>query len=468
MATVRLIGHDYSYPVCDVLQLFYGKASYLQDENSCVGGDDAWVLVSIVDGDTVTTELVDGEIRLSLLSTSDKVKREVKRQLYFVLSEILGMKFPWGSLTGIRPTLVAREAGDAGFLADFYGAREDKAHLAIETAKREDAVFSVMPPDGCVAYIGIPFCKSRCSYCSFISSDASSKEKLLAAFKECLLLEMRRFFEAPFSLPIEALYIGGGTPTVFDDDVFEDFMREALAVFVPFELKEITVEAGRPDTITEGKLRILHDLGVDRICINPQSLHDRTLRRIGREHSAEDFLRAYALAREIGFRTVNADLIAGLPGESYEDFRDTLERILELSPENITVHTLSQKRAAAMQVSDSFPEPSSEEMAQIDKMVQFADEALKRCGYVPYYLYRQKNTLAGLENTGYSKPGHECLYNVAMMSDKASVVAFGSGMSKRAFPGGRLERCPGLKSPDDYIHRIDSITERKIHFFEYN
>lgn len=464
MPTVRCEGHDYIYPVSDVLRMFFGSVGTTPEGFLTAGSDLENVIHSRLSETAVSTWL-DGGI---YIAEEEKMpglppKREVKRQLYLILSRLLNRTYPWGSLTGIRPTLVARESGSAAELINNYFVRPDKAELACSTAAFEDRILAAVPKDSICVYIGIPFCRSRCAYCSFISQDASSHLELLSPYAEAVVREIGAFSRGN-PPDISCLYVGGGTPTVFDDITFCDFMEKTFRLLGADRISEITVEAGRPDTISEKKLRLLRDLGVRRICINPQTLSDRTLLLLGRKHTAEEFFGAYNLARKLGFETINTDLIAGLPEETEDDFVRSLEGILDLKPENITVHTLSKKKKSSMARGMQMAE--DREVAEvIDRMVTNAHRRLHEKGYGPYYLYRQKDTAGGHENTGFTLPGHECVYNVAMMSDERSVLAFGAGgMSKRIFENRRLERCPCVRDPQEYIRRAEEMAEKKREF----
>lgn len=463
MPKVILKGHSYIYPVSDLLTLFSGKASQNND-NEVISGDDSIVIYSELSEYRVATST-----NLGLQISTDRsamrlpVQREVKRQLYMILSQIYNRTFPWGSLTGIRPTHVAAEEKSAKDLQDTYFVRSDKAELAVRVAEEENHILSQIPADSFSVYIGIPYCPTRCSYCSFISYESAGCKDRLSAYAAALLFEIHTFFGQTNISPT-SIYIGGGTPTVYDDETFSALFKEIFASIPSGSLQEITVEAGRADTITEKKLLTLHALGVDRVCINPQTTNDQTLRRLGRNHSSDDFFHAYEIAKNVGFSTINTDLIAGLPGESEEDFFQSLEDVLLLHPENITIHTLSKKRSSALSSEfEAFLDSSSD---SVDHMLSYAHEKLDLERFHPYYLYRQKNTLGGHENTGYSIKGHECFYNVAMMSDLRSVVGFGAGsISKRIRKGQKLERCPNVKSPEDYINRAAEMASRKIAFF---
>lgn len=466
MPIINMNGHDFTYPLADVLRLFYGECSRIAI-NQISSGDDLGTIINSRLADGLVSTWIEGNAEsLYCQESAGKlpVKREVKRQLYLLLSNLLDCKYPWGSLTGIRPTVVAREVESAKELSEKYFVREDKASLAMETAAYEDLVLESASPDLFCGYIGVPFCRSRCSYCSFISQDAASQLHLLIPYAEAVINEIDSFCgENPPKL--SCLYVGGGTPTVFDDNTFRRFLGNAFAALRSEEIPEITVEAGRPDTITAHKLHTLKDLGVHRICINPQTLSDNTLALLGRNHSVEDFYRAYDAARKIGFTTINTDLIAGLPEEKEEDFVKSLEGVLLLEPENITVHTLSKKKKSDITL-DMHGLANRKEKDELDQMLKYADARLKEKGYLPYYLYKQKDSLGGHENTGYTKDGHACIYNVAMMSDQRSILAFGAGsVSKRSFADRSLQRCPNVRDAQQYMNRTEEMAMRKLTFF---
>lgn len=467
MIRIILVGHEYHFPVSDVLRLFFGHTEQISDtEITAPYPEDITILSSKSEDGSVDTRDESGMYHaLPSITHPLPTNREVKRQLYLLLSELTGKVYPWGSLTGIRPTLIARESDDILDMALIYGVRQDKAELAFKAASAEDMILSRIPLDAKFLYIGVPFCPSRCSYCSFISENNSGKDDLLLRqYVDAVIGEIHALRDELQN--ISAIYIGGGTPTVMGEELFRRFIRGCLSERRLTSQIEITVEAGRPDTITANKLKILREAGVNRICINPQTLSDKTLSVIGRNHTSEQFMTAYRLARASGFDVINTDLIAGLPGESQRDFKQTLDAIVSLSPENVTIHTLSKKRTSRM---------SSEELVlndeltaqSVDEMLRYATEQLSEKGYLPYYLYRQKDTVGGHENTGYSIPGKECSYNVAMMSDSRSVIAVGAGgISKRLLKDGHLSRCPCVKSPVEYIARVDEMALKKLEFFK--
>lgn len=384
-----------------------------------------------------------------------------KLAVYGVLKEATGRVQPWGSLTGIRPTKLWREVGSA-VLEQKYDLSAEKASLLAHICA-EQAPYFVPENDEIDVYVGIPFCRTRCSYCSFSSTDSTKGEALMRPYVKALLCEIEDTASLLKRLGrhVRCLYFGGGTPTALPEELFATVLERAAEVFTP--TKEFTVEAGRPDTITEQKLQTMKKCGVGRISINPQSMNADTLKRIGRSHSPEEIVDCFALARAIGFRTVNADLIAGLPAEAPCDFDRTLEQVLALKPENITVHTLALKRGSIL--AQQGYEPSREE--DVRRMVETARVVLQQQGYDPYYLYRQKYMTGNLENIGYTLPGHTGIYNIDIMEETTDILALGcGGVSKRIFPAeDRLERAFNFKSIYAYIDGIAEADKRKCELF---
>ena len=466
MIRVILKGHDNTYGISDILRLFCSNVKEDKENNTVIGESERdLVLISEVYEERPYT-YVEGETR-PYSSNLDPIaiKRDIKRSFYIFMCELTGRTFPWGCLTGIRPTVVAAEEGcDPERLINTYLVREDKARLACDTARTEARILEGLPKEALNIYIGVPFCPSRCEYCSFISADATKHLDLLDSYEEAIETELKTISES-LSRPISSVYIGGGTPTVFSEKTFERLL-DATRRFLPIKsATEFTVEAGRPDTITIAKLRSMKDHGVGRICINPQTMNSETLRKLNRKHSAEDIIRAYKDARKIGIETINMDLIAGLKYETGSDLIVSVKALIDLDPENITIHSLYKKRRAGMSREDVLDE--SNERGNTDDAVIKAYEILDANGFIPYYMYRQKDTGHGLENVGFSKPGSECRYNVAMMTDVRDVLSIGSGgMSKRIFDGGRYERCPCTKDVYQYIRNPNIMAERKIRFFE--
>lgn len=471
MITLRLVGHQAIFPVSDVLRLFFGPIRTLDSGEIQADSEEEMEIISLLEKDDTSesrekSSLLSTIINGRCISTTEMdtlpLNRQVKRDLYNALSRFTGRQFPWGSLTGIRPTLVAREVESERELEAVYAVRSDKSKLAIETARCEDIVMRQIPADSLAIYIGIPFCPTRCSYCSFPAYDMSSGTNILPDYIEALLTEIEML--QPLFSNVDSIYFGGGTPTVLADEHFDHFLTRAVSLLKPNIRTEITLEAGRPDTITLAKLESAKSNGVNRICINPQTLNNQTLQNIGRRHTVEDFEKALSSIKQMRFDSVNADLIAGLPGERSSDFKLSLDVLCESKPDNITVHSLYKKRTARLTREEVMQSVSEED---IDLMLRYAHKKLPGMGYIPYYLYKQKDTLGGHENTGYSLPGKECRYNVAMMSDAYSVLAIGAGgVSKRVYHHKRMERCDCLKNPIDYIRRVREMAERKRHFFD--
>ncbi|MGI6325620.1 MAG: coproporphyrinogen dehydrogenase HemZ [Saccharofermentanales bacterium] len=481
MPAVVMLGHNHTYPVCDVLRLFFGPM--LQStEDKLIAGDEHPRIFSILepgtDGDVrVTTKWNDGE--QSFLASRDvpvqAEKKELKRQLYQSLAALTGHQFPWGSLTGIRPTQVAAEslratgsqAGARQDLISTWFVSPEKADLAVETALAEERVLTGAPPGAAMVYLGVPFCPSRCAYCSFIAQDAMRQPDRLAPYVDAVLHETDLLFaKLKNALPISAVYVGGGTPTSLPPDLLERLLQGVLTNLPLLPGAELTIEAGRPDTITAEKLTIIRAAGAGRLCINPQTFHDRTLERIGRQHNSAQTREACYLAREMGFPSLNMDLIAGLSGETPEDFLQSLQETLDLGPDSITLHSLAMKRSSRLDQASrergehpGLPNPAFEEG------LAAARKRLDQAGFKPYYLYRQKDVVGGLENTGYARPGHESIYNVGMMSDRRSIIGLGSGAMSKLVSGSRVERVPNLKDIAEYIRRSSEMAMRKINLF---
>lgn len=397
-------------------------------------------------------------------------KNILKKQLYSVLTEYTGRILPWGTLTGIRPTKLAYEVlergGEAQEIRDFmkeqYQCGEEKTELAIQIAQKELTLLRQMGyQNGYSIYIGIPFCPTTCLYCSFASYPVSSYGSYMEDYLTALCKEMDYAVDAIPDKKLTTLYIGGGTPTALSAELLERLLLEVRRHFPMESVREFTVEAGRPDSITREKLQILKRYGVTRISINPQTMVDRTLELIGRRHTAAAVEEAFYMAREEGHDNINMDLIIGLPGECAEDVAYTLERIRKLNPDSLTVHALAIKRAARLKL--KLDELDGLLPRDALRMQQLTTEYAAAEGYEPYYLYRQKNITDNLENIGYARPGKEGLYNILIMEEKQTILALGAaGSSKLMYPAeNRIERVENVKYVVDYIKRIDEMIERK-------
>ena len=393
------------------------------------------------------------------------------RMLYKLLCEQTGIRPPWGMMTGVRPVRIIHDLRDAGaaesdierrFLEE-YDCTPQRFATALAIADLQRPVLEDSRPMDCSVYAGIPFCPTRCSYCSFVSRTVGDKaiRALVEPYVDCLCRELTATRQAAeeCGLRVRTLYIGGGTPTSLTAPQLRRLMAHMADTFDLSRLQEYTVEAGRPDCTDEEKLRILKEYGATRISINPQTFSDEVLRNIGRRHTAQDILDCYRAARAVGHDNINMDLIAGLPGDTVEGFRRSLETAVSLDPENITVHTLTLKRASNLVV-----EHRAAAYADVAAMVESCD-LLYQAGYRPYYLYRQKGTLQNLENIGWSKPGKECLYNIYIMEEVHTILSAGAGGStKLVMPGqrrGKIERIFNFKYPTEYIDRFDTVLDRK-------
>ncbi len=408
-------------------------------------------------------------------------KNLIKRGIYDALSKQTGKLLPWGILTGVKPVKIVRELADRGYdeasikqyMMDYYLVSEDKADLLIEILRVQTASLEVsrvaetncnnspQKPEPLGVYLGIPFCPSRCIYCSFTSNVAKDGEidrYLNSLYRE---IDFAGGLLKEKNLSVESFYIGGGTPTTLTEVQLDKLLSRIFDRFDFNSLKEFTVEAGRPDTITLEKLRVLKRYGIGRISINPQSMNSNTLEKIGRLHTPEDIVTCFEMADAVGIDVVNTDLIAGLPDESPDDFERTLEAVINLKPENITVHTIALKRASRLREEDS--SYNYKEVERLTKMVELSSAAMKANGYRPYYLYRQKYMAGNFENVGYAKPGTECIFNIRTMEEKQSMLALGAGgISKRFFPEeNRIERAANVSNYEIYIDRLDEMLERK-------
>ena len=387
-------------------------------------------------------------------------KRTAKLVIYEELSELNGINLPYGSLTGIRPTKLYRETNeDKAFFRDTLHVSEEKLSL-IHNIVELQRKYYVVDDNVVDVFINIPFCTTRCSYCSFISAEIGRVIKFIPEYVDCVVKEINdvKRIIAYNNYKVRAVYIGGGTPTSLEDKYFEKILKEC-----DFGAEEFTVEAGRPDSITKTKLEIMKDCGVTRISINPQSFNEKTLSVIGRNHTIQEIYDVFNEARGYDF-AINMDLIAMLPGEDLDDFKFSVDEAIRLNPNNITVHTLALKKGSKLRESNYEQNMSS----LAEQMVHYSREALQMAGYKPYYMYRQKYMSGNLENTGYTKGEDVCLYNIDIMEESLSIIASGAGgISKRTFSSEhRLERLANAKGLSVYLERIDGQIEKKFDFFK--
>ena len=477
-------GHDYKYAAEQMLLTLFPSQRPEYPEGAAEAGEDALTL-SLHKGKswlTATARLVwQGQeytcrrrcparvLEQPELERDRACQRILKLAFYQAGTQALGIQLPWGALTGVRPVKLPTKAMQSGatpaqaarLLEKEYFVTPRRVQLAMDCARTSISMDRSLGRDEVSLYAGIPFCPTRCAYCSFICADAGRANKLIEPYLEGLLREVEAAGEGlrQAGKTIRTLYVGGGTPTTLDAGQL-DRLLTAMERHLPLEgCTEYTVEAGRPDTITPEKLQVLHDHGIGRISINPQTLEEHVLEAIGRQHAAGDIPAANALARQVGFDCINMDLIAGLPRDSFEGFCRSLEGVLAMTPENITVHTLALKKGSRL-MEEGGALPSGEEVA---RMLDYSDTRLRQAGYLPYYLYRQKYMSGSLENVGWAKPGSENLYNVCMMEELHSVLSLGAGgvtklVDRRA---GAIRRISNPKFPYEYLEQLPRILEQK-------
>lgn len=410
---------------------------------------------------------LNGDLRegtLTCAADRTEIEQAVCRMIYEQLTAMIGHGLPWGMLTGVRPVKLVRQMAEAGMtddeiakkLAD-YGVSKERIYLSLDTWHNQSEIIAGLSPRKISLYVAIPFCPSRCSYCSFVSHSIERAADMLEDYLPLLLreLELTAQIVKQAGLTVISVYIGGGTPTTLSAVQMEQLLRTINRCFDLSCCEEFTVEAGRPDTIDEGKLLALAENGVNRISINPQTLNDEVLKTIGRRHTAAEFLAAWELSQRFSFER-NVDLIAGLPGDTLQSFKNTIDRILELHPENITVHTLTVKHASTLK------EEGPQRRTAME-MVEYSRHVLEQAGYLPYYLYRQKGTVEALENVGYTLPGKSCKYNVYIMDDGHTIISAGAGGVTKLVPPGpqKITRCFNYKYPYEYINRFETVLERK-------
>ena len=401
------------------------------------------------------------------------IKDAMKRCIYGCIASVTGKSLPWGTLTGIRPAKIPMLMLSKGqddeeirkYLKYNYLVSDEKIDLSTQIAHREREILkSIDVKDGYSLYIGIPFCPTTCLYCSFTSYPIAAWKDRVGDYLLCLKKELELTRELYNGRSPDTIYIGGGTPTTLTPDQLRDLIGFLNELFDLSSLKEFTVEAGRPDSITGDKLKALKEMGVGRISINPQTMNDDTLKVIGRRHTVRDIKNAFALAREEGFNNINTDIILGLPGEGIEHVKHTMEELKDLKPDSITVHSMAIKRAAAM--AGYLKEHKELESINTPDMLKCASEGAKSLGMLPYYMYRQKNMTGNFENVGYAREGCYGIYNILIMEEVQSIIACGAGtVSKRVYEDGLIERCDNVKDVDLYMSRLDEMLDRKRKLF---
>ena len=463
MIKLFVSGHEAITPLSEIIHAFTNDKIEITDsyENADV--------TSVFDGKKFITRAggLSGENSVmpsELRNEKQRIGDAAKLGYYLLARELCGRDLPWGIITGIRPKKLAVEFAQAGEMAEFkarFRVSDKKINLSELTDRSQQKIREQITEKDICVYIGIPFCPTRCQYCSFVSLPMGKQIHLIEPYVENLIKEMEitaRIIKDSRK-KVSAIYIGGGTPTSLNEKLFEKMVFAASENFSSSDLKEFTVEAGRADTITIEKLKAAQNAGMTRVCINPQTMNNDILKSIGRNHTAEDFEKAFSMAKNLGINHINTDLIAGLPGETGEMFAGSLERLIKLDPDAVTVHTMCVKRAANLKTSKYITYDA-------ENMVNFASDSLISAGYLPYYLYRQKDTLGGLENTGFAKEGKESYYNIFMMEDMGTVIGIGAGSVTKLKTSGvnKFTRVYNYKDPTEYISGFDELIKRKVDY----
>lgn len=476
---LRLIGHEDRYAI-EQLQLALFPEQPMEPADGAFSGDGAVsalyrgkVWLTAITRITLNGKQSRATRRLPIKEETVRLRRRLLQQCYYraALEHLPGIP-AWGALAGVRPTkLTTRHLLEGGtaktadaLLRDVYYVTEPRRALAVECSMAAVRAAEKLEPKDVSVYVGIPFCPTRCSYCSFVSRSIGSRTELLEPYLQALQkeLEVTGDLLANSGYKVRTLYIGGGTPTTLNGSQLAKLLDGIGKVFDLDRCLEFTVEGGRPDTLDLEKLEILKAHGADRISINPQSMCDRVLRACGRPHTGEDVLRIFEDARRVGFADINMDLIAGLPEDTYGDFCHSLDTVASLNPENITVHTLALKKDADL-FSSRRKLPSDGTVAQ---MVAYAGQKLEAQNYRPYYLYRQKYMSGSFENVGWSAKGRDCLYNIYMMEELHTILSLGGGgMNKVNLPGGALRRFHNPKFPEQYIGQLEDVLRHKAELF---
>ena len=460
--------HPFRYEMEALCRMFlHGRELKITEEAEIPPKED--YIYTALEGDEITVKAkIDGKYAEAKRTAENDHARNMELAVFGVLTEILSIRPKWGVLTGIRPVKLAMQLHDMGLseeeirktLKEERLVSDDKLDLLLTTMEHELEIRASSRPNSVSLYISIPFCPSRCSYCTFTSHSVEKAAKLIPQYVELLCGELKDIAVLidEIGLHLETVYMGGGTPTVLTAKQLDRVLSTVNESFDMTGVRELTVEAGRPDTITAEKLAVLKKNGVGRISINPQTMDDEVLAAIGRKHTAEDVKNAFALAKTFGFDSINMDLISGLPGDNMEKFHKTIAEVIAMNPDNITLHTLTVKHGANLA-----PMAQSVFAATADAMNEYAYGEFAKAGYFPYYLYRQKGTVDNLENVGFCKPGKEGIYNIFIMDETHTVLSAGAGgVTKLKAPyDKKIERIFNFKYPYEYIERFELMNERK-------
>lgn len=467
---LTLIGHEDRYAV-EQLQMALFPENPEGTAVSALSRGKTWLTATAKI--TLNGKTVSAARRLKADEETVRLRRRILQQSYYLAAvQLLDRKPAWGALAGVRPTKITTkhllEGGSPAsadrLMRDVYYVTPERRQLAVDCSESTVKAVSLMGKDDLSVYVGIPFCPTRCSYCSFVSRTVGKKtellDKYLAALEREIQVTARLMKESGKHLL--TLYIGGGTPSILSTPQMIHLLDTLRESFDFSRCIEFTVEGGRPDTLDLEKLRAIRAHGADRMSINPQTMEDSVLRACGRPHTGADVIRAYRQAEEAGFSAINMDLIAGLPTDNFDGFRRSLDAVASLNPANITVHTLALKKGA-----DLFEKREGLSTAEeVSRMVDYSNATLRKLSYKPYYLYRQKYMSGSFENVGWSREGLDCLYNIYMMEELHTIVSLGGGgMNKVNLPDGTLQRFHNPKFPEQYIEMIDSVCRQKEELF---
>ncbi len=474
--TLIFSGNDFKYELESVVKLFYPAQlfTHLYDERNAEG-DVCFMRRKVGKNNTylyVVVRINDERIsrKAKITNAQENYENECElvlaRLLFLCLEKLTKITPKWGLITGVRPVKRINQMLAQGYqkaeitqiLKEKYLVAQQKIDLAFKTSETQNVILSQLDSKSFSLYVSIPFCPTRCSYCSFVSQTIDKVKTIIPQYVDNICEEIKHTSKIAKSLGLvcDTVYFGGGTPTSISAQQIEQIMKSVSENFDVASLREYTVEAGRADTITKEKLQVIKRNGATRISINPQTFNDGVLVEIGRNHTSQQVFESFELAREIGFDNINMDLIAGLPTDTKESFMATIDKCIELNPENITVHTLSIKRASDLNQGsrDVLKSP-------VPDMVSYSAEKLMENGYSPYYLYRQKNTLGNLENTGYSKKGKESLYNIYIMEEIQTILAVGAGASTKLVGENKIDRIFNYKHPLEYNNHFELMIEKK-------
>ena len=467
---LTLTGHDDRYAV-EQLQMALFPEGTEGEAISTLHRGAVWLTATAritIDGKTAAASR-----RIKAAEETVRLRRRALQQSYYLAAKELLPRVPaWGALAGVRPTKITTkhilEGGTPKsadkLMKDVYYVTDDRRKLAVDCSVSTVNAAKLLEPNDLSLYVGIPFCPTRCTYCSFVSRTIGKKTELLNPYLDALLkeLEITGKLLAESGKHVRTIYIGGGTPTTLSTPQMAYLLDAIRDSFDLSRCIEFTVEGGRPDTLDAEKLRAIYNHGADRMSINPQTMEDHVLRACGRPHKAADVVRAYAEAVDAGFKAINMDLIAGLPQDNFDGFKRSLDAVAALNPANITVHTLALKKGA-----DLFEKREGLSSAEaVTAMVDYANATLRSLGYKPYYLYRQKYMSGSFENVGWSRDSLDCLYNIYMMEEVHTILSLGGGgMNKGNFPDGSLKRFHNPKFPEQYIEMIDDVCRQKEEMF---